>query len=75
MFTHPALKSLLTSLTTQKQDMGGLLFSQIFLGTVERVRKERANDSTSVPASLVSQAGAGAVPAPHDSSLNANNES
>lgn len=53
--------------------MGRRVFGQS-LGTIEWVRKERANDSTSAPASLVSQAGAGAVPAPHDSSLNANNE-
>lgn len=42
MFTHPALKSLLTSLTTWKQDTGGFYLVKV-LGTVERVRKERAN--------------------------------
>lgn len=52
MFTHPALKSLLTSLTTWQQDTGGFYLVQV-LGTVEQVGKERANDSTSVPASLV----------------------
>lgn len=54
MFTHPALKSLLTSLTTWKQDTGGFYLVWV-LGTVEQVGKERANDSTSVPASLVSR--------------------
>lgn len=66
MFTHPALKSLLTSLTAWKQDTGGFYLVKV-LGTVGRVRKERANTpQVSQPLLFVRLL--------WNSSLNANNE-